>query len=254
MKKTLLMMIFFFVASTVGAQKKWFVTPQIGVNISDMQGSDAPDAYSMAVGLLGGAEVEFRPTQSFGISVGGFYSVKGSSVKDYTKCYRFKGEIPTLNGNEEINRYELSYLSFPLIFNFHVWNGLTLKGGIQYSNLITAREKVTYAYYLGDIPEGPVWLPVTTNASAYTVYQGTKAPDPSPEGMLNPRYESGKSNHHVKSSFHKMDIAIPIGFSYEYQHFVLDIRYQFGLSKTPRHYSMKKVYNRSLSITLGYQL
>jgi hypothetical protein len=52
-----------------------------------------------------------------------------------------------------------------------------------------------------------------------------------------------------------LDFGIPIGFSYESRHIVLDARYYFGLTKIDDSpINREDVRNRCLSITLGYRL
>ena len=257
MKKVILMAALTLTALTANAQKKWTVTPQVGINISDLQGSDAPDWLKTAAGIIGGAEVEYRPTTLFGVSLGGFYSVKGCKT-DETIVYRTGltkadgSRISTMSMNDHISKYELRYLSFPLMLNFHVWKGLTVKGGIQYSNLMAARVKSETWGYMGDQPEGEYIM--QDMYSDEMLVQGASAPEPSSENMINPQHIDKKNNTGVKGSFHKMEWAIPIGASYEYRNVVVDVRYQIGLSKVPRHNKEDKVHNSCATITVGFRL
>ncbi len=50
----------------------------------------------------------------------------------------------------------------------------------------------------------------------------------------------------------KVDFSIPVGLSYEYQNFVLDARYNIGLTKTMKDAS-EKTKNSVIQITLGYK-
>lgn len=50
----------------------------------------------------------------------------------------------------------------------------------------------------------------------------------------------------------KFDFSIPVGLSYEYQNFVLDARYNIGLTKTMKDAS-EKTKNSVIQITLGYK-
>ena len=49
----------------------------------------------------------------------------------------------------------------------------------------------------------------------------------------------------------KFDFSIPVGLSYEYQNFVLDARYIFGLTKTFKNVDKHK--NSVIQITIGYK-
>ena len=50
----------------------------------------------------------------------------------------------------------------------------------------------------------------------------------------------------------KFDFSIPVGVSYEYKSFVLDARYNFGLTKTAKN--ADKTKNSVFQITVGYKL
>ena len=50
----------------------------------------------------------------------------------------------------------------------------------------------------------------------------------------------------------KVDFSIPVGISYEYQSFVLDARYNIGLTKTMKD-ANEKTKNSVFQITLGYK-
>ena len=258
MKKGFIMAALMLMALAANAQKKWTVTPQVGINLSDLQGSDAPDCMKTAVGFIGGAEVEYRPTSLIGVSIGAFYSVKGCKT-DETMTFRFGmtksdgTKIETLSTNEHVNKYELRYLSFPLMMNFHVWKGLTVKGGIQYSNLMAARIKGKTWGFIGDQPEIGISGGLS-HPEQVGMYQGVGAPEPTSEDMVNPQRIDKDVNTGVKGSFHKMEWAIPLGVSYEYKNVVLDVRYMIGLSKVPRHSREDRVHNSCTSITLGVRL
>lgn len=258
MKKGFIMAALMLMALAANAQKKWTVTPQVGINLSDLQGSDAPDCMKTTVGFIGGAEVEYRPTSLFGVSIGAFYSVKGCKT-DETMTFRFGmtksdgTKIETLSTNEHVNKYELRYLSFPLMMNFHVWKELTVKGGIQYSNLMAARIKGKTWGFIGDQPEIGISGGLS-HPEQVGMYQGVGAPEPTSEDMVNPQRIDKDVNTGVKGSFHKMEWAIPLGVSYEYKNVVLDVRYMIGLSKVPRHSREDRVHNSCTSITLGVRL
>ena len=53
--------------------------------------------------------------------------------------------------------------------------------------------------------------------------------------------------------FEAVDLAIPVGLSYEYQNFVLDARYNWGLTKINKD-SEFKIRNSVFQITLGYKI
>lgn len=56
----------------------------------------------------------------------------------------------------------------------------------------------------------------------------------------------------VKDSCKSFDLSIPVGASYEYQNFVIDARYNFGLTKINKEGS-HSFKNSVFMITLGYK-
>lgn len=72
-----------------------------------------------------------------------------------------------------------------------------------------------------------------------------------------------KASIDVGSSFHSLDMTIPVGVSYELHNIVLDGRYHFGLSKIADYRgqlwkdvnldSDPKMYNGFFTITIGYK-
>lgn len=258
MKKTLSLSVFILLAVSARAQKKWTFTPQVGINVCDMQGNDALECYKMVVEPIAGVEAEYRPTKLFGISLGGFYTVKGCNP-NFTYMERDGNkEKHAFFFNRYNSRYEIRYLSFPLMLNFHVWKGLTVKCGFQYSNLITARHKGYYTGY-ADINDqiGSIFVEsyiVDPDYPTTGIYYGHTAPAPSSENMSNPVSLDYDFNDGAKAEYHRMELAIPLGLSYEYKNVVLDVRYQIGLSRLPRIDRNDRVYNSCTSITLGYKL
>ena len=61
-------------------------------------------------------------------------------------------------------------------------------------------------------------------------------------------------NTDVKDACEKLNLSIPIGVSYEISNFVLDLRYNLGLTKTNKEDNGNKVRSDLLQITLGYKI
>ena len=55
----------------------------------------------------------------------------------------------------------------------------------------------------------------------------------------------------MSSEFRKFDLAIPMGLSYEWKKFVLDVRYNMGL--IPINKEGDKLRNSVVQMTLGYK-
>ena len=69
-----------------------------------------------------------------------------------------------------------------------------------------------------------------------------------PGFLVRAKYDGESFSDYCK----KFDFSIPVGLSYEYQNFVLDARYNIGLTKTMKDAS-EKTKNSVIQITLGYK-
>ena len=58
----------------------------------------------------------------------------------------------------------------------------------------------------------------------------------------------------IKDACEKLNLSIPIGVSYEISDFVIDFRYNLGLTKTNKEDNGNKVRSDLLQITLGYKI
>jgi hypothetical protein len=58
----------------------------------------------------------------------------------------------------------------------------------------------------------------------------------------------------IKDACEKLNLSIPIGVSYEFSDFVVDFRYNLGLTKTNKNDNGKKVRSDLIQITLGYKI
>ena len=64
---------------------------------------------------------------------------------------------------------------------------------------------------------------------------------------LQPGFMVGKDN---VSDVNTFDLAVPVGMSYEYGNFVIDGRYNIGVTKVPKH---GDGYTNVLQFTIGYK-
>lgn len=107
----------------------------------------------------------------------------------------------------------LTYLNVPILANYYVAPGLAIKAGVQPGFLLSRKSKVTYA--LGNMEE--------------------KVEDTSTDGMK------------------KFDLSIPLGLSYEFDDFVIDARYNLGLTNI-NDSDAGKVKNGVIMLTVGYKI
>lgn len=61
-------------------------------------------------------------------------------------------------------------------------------------------------------------------------------------------------DHDYKDYYKSLDISVPIGVSYEISDFVIDARYNLGLSKIGDGDHAGKVYNSVIQLTVGYKI
>ena len=64
---------------------------------------------------------------------------------------------------------------------------------------------------------------------------------------------AGLKDADVKDTCEKLNLSIPIGVSYEISDFVIDLRYNLGLSNTNKADDGNKLRSDLLQITLGYK-
>jgi hypothetical protein len=105
----------------------------------------------------------------------------------------------------------LTYLNVPILANYYIIPGLAIKAGIQPGFLLSAKAK-------GSEKVKGEWFD----------YENT-------------------GTDHMKT----VDISIPIGLSYEISDFVIDARYNFGLTKVGDSGDAK---NSVIMLTLGYKI
>jgi hypothetical protein len=106
----------------------------------------------------------------------------------------------------------LTYLNIPLLANVHVAKGFAIKAGVQPGILLSAKTKQT-------------------------------------EIVNNAENDWDRSS---TDGLKKLDISIPLGVSYEISDFVIDARYNLGLTKINENGSNSSK-NSVIMVTLGYK-
>jgi hypothetical protein len=108
--------------------------------------------------------------------------------------------------------FTLTYLNIPVLANIHVAKGLAIKAGVQPGILLAAKVKQT-------------------------------------EIVNNVESDWDRSS---TDGLKKLDISIPIGASYEFSDFVIDARYNLGLTKI-NDTGSNSSKNSVIMVTLGYK-
>ena len=87
--------------------------PKVGLNLSNLTKSTLE--MDMKAGFCGGLELNYQLNKSFSLTLGALYSQQGSK----------------LSRNDIKTTVNLEYLNVPVLFNFHITNGLVAKVGVQ---------------------------------------------------------------------------------------------------------------------------
>ena len=113
---------------------------------------------------------------------------------------------------------KMDYVNIPILANYYVTKGLAVKVGIQPGFLVNDKVKVS-------------------------------ANGVSAEVGLKDAYKAAGIDADISS----FDLAIPLGISYEFNHVVLDARYNLSLTKAISAYG-ESTKHSVFQITLGYKL
>ena len=190
----------------------------------------------MMLTLVMELEAEYGVTPWLGVSLGAIYSQQGA---------KFEASLGQLGVNEEgrkvaviiglKGKLKADYINMPLLANFYVWKGLSVKTGLQVGFLVN--DKMSGNGAVAGFTEIPADQLIQEDLSI----------------------SSATSTSLSTFSFEESDICksvvfgIPVGLSYEYKNITLDARYYFGLTRMDDVEDDAPARNRCLSITLGYK-
>ncbi len=73
-----------------------------------------------------------------------------------------------------------------------------------------------------------------------------------PAFVVSAKYKSGKQELDVKDNLQSLELSVPIGASYEISSFVIDARYNLGISKVNKHDG--SIRNSVFQISVGYKI
>jgi len=231
-------MISFSCALTVLAEdgnRKLTVKPYEGITVSKYIFTERPQIMGDKIGIIEGLEVEYGLRPWLGISLGASYAQMGAKfnmIDNSNTSYGFgtySYKYETTEGS-----FKCSYVSVPLLLNFHLCKGIAVGTGVQAGFLIKSRISAENNYHDG----------INGSVAHYSF-------DP---------INANTGTLELEDICNKFDWGIPVGLSFEYHNFTLDTRYYFGLKKILKvdntknaSTSTSNAYNRCLSITLGYK-
>ena len=204
MKKFTTLCLSLLFAATSFAQTEpgtFTLLPKMGLNLSSLTKSEFE--MDMKAGFCGGFELNYQLNKSFSLTLGALYSQQG--------CKRSENDIKTT--------VNLEYINVPVLFNFHITNGLVAKVGVQPGLLLSDKMHIE-----------------AKGVSGETYFRDYV--------RAIPEYK--------KTNMRDYDIAIPIGLSYEFSNFVLDARYCPGIVSLFDHWELTNK-NSVFQFTLGYK-
>lgn len=161
----------------------------------------------------------------FGLAVGAeaeyqANEVLGISVGALYSQQGVKGDFYVDDGEYDVKgdaTVKMDYINVPILANFYVAKGLAVKIGLQPGFKVNAKAKLSA--------------------------NGT-----STEFDLDDLFKAGESDADVKS----VDLAIPVGLSYEYSNIKFDARYNWGVTKAITA-DGESTRNSVFQFTIGYR-
>lgn len=232
MKRILLFAAFVVCLSSAMAQSKqgtFSVIPKVGMTWAKLTDFDwaakltkgtqyyssSLDKARLKAGVLAGAEVEYQITDAFSATLGGYYSLQGMYVPDYLV------ENPVgVTGVEDMH-LDMHYLNIPVMLKYYVFKGFAVQTGVQAGVLLSNKMKNESTRF--EKNEDDVMTAVSSQ-------------------KVDEEWDNLRS----------FDFAIPVGISYEYEHVVLDVRYNIGLSKVFKDGSFSS-RNSVIDLSVGYK-
>ena len=127
------------------------------------------------------------------------------------------GALVSMQGTKdsEDDDYSMTttYLNVPILANYYIIPGLAVKAGVQPGFLLSAKSK-------GEVHTGSGWA---------------------------------EYDHSGTDGYKKFDLSIPLGLSYEISDFVIDARYNLGLTNINDDSNVKNK-NSVIMLTVGYKI
>lgn len=201
-----------------------FVYPRIGFAITNLTNNniyynmDSKELDSKAkAGLTVGVEAERFISAPLSVSAGVMYTNQGYKYPDYG----VDDKNAKTFWNCEDSKVTMHYLQVPVMLNLYVADGLALKAGVEMGYLLHSKAQSVMTDGIIDSDNNYV-VKTTKRQSA--------------------------KNTDIYRCF---DLSIPMGASYEYMHFVLDLRYHLGLANLSK--VEKNMHSSVVTFTLGYQ-
>lgn len=203
--------------------------PRVGVALANISHDEMTyvtnDIYSSQKkagkyreGLVAGIDLQYQATDLLALSVGAFYARQGCKYNDSDLSDLTPGSY---TGYSDC-RTSLDYVNVPVMAHVYIAEGFSLNAGIQAGMLVG--EKLHFE---------------TTDVTVNKDYSYTYS-------------NQGQQFDSKSLGTRSLDIAIPVGFSYEYANVVIDLRYNIGLTKVYNY--MDNCRNKAFVLTVGYKV
>ena len=217
--KKFILAISMMVAVSANAQieeGEWYVTPKAGVAVADLTGKlfDPTKAE-------GSYDATLRPIVSFAGGIEGEYGINDNLGLSLGLLFATQGA----KTKDNMFKITENYLNVPIMLEYYPFTniGLAFKAGAQVGFSFRRR----------------VYIDGITYSADYVLQ---------PNKWGRPKYVESE----LSKQFNKVDLAIPLGISYEYSHVVLDVRYNLGLINIMKD-DPENSKNSVWQFTLGYK-
>ena len=195
------------------------------------------DEAKYRVGFTGAVDLQWHRSERWAFVTGVGYSMQGCRFEhDYQRPTLMNTQRKCAWDVKDV-RVNLHYLSVPVMAKLYLGHGLALNGGVQVGWLWRAYEKYHLDYVLG--MSGDYYI---FSSGRYHSYKNIEA------GKLYGYDVEGKMN----DDYHRVNIEIPVGFSYEKGPYVADLRANIGTNDIA-DYGDAKVRNIGFVFSLGYR-
>ena len=192
------------------------ITPKAGVGIADLTGKLFDQTKAE-----GSYDATLRPIASFVGGIEGEYGINDNLGVSIGLLFATQGA----KTKDNMFKITENYLNVPIMLEYYPFTnvGLAFKAGVQAGFSFRRRVKVDGVTYSADY-----------------VLQRNK--------WGHPSYVESE----LSKQFNKVDLAIPLGISYEYRNVILDVRYNLGLINIMKD-DPENSKNRVWQFTLGYK-
>lgn len=195
---------------------EWYITPRAGVGIADLTGKLFDPTQSEA-----NYDATLRPITTFVGGIEGEYGINDNFSFSAGLLFAMQGS----KTKDNMFKVKENYMNIPLLVNYYpIPNcGLAFKAGVQVGFTIRKRVTIDGVEYSAD-------RTFIRDRWGHVITTETE----------------------LSKQFNKVDLAIPLGISYEFSNIVLDVRYNLGLINIMKD-DPENSKNRLWQFTLGYK-